>query len=451
MSATIRAPSVEMGGFKQLLVLFLPISLMTFISCLFILVEKVLLARLSVQAMESAVNASYASLIFQAPGVALVMMTQVFVGRWFGAQEWKMIGPGVWQFIWFALLSILVTIPSGVMFGHYYFHGTAIENSVFPYYYFLLGINFLYPLGSSLACFYIGQSKTRLVVISTISSQIVKLLLGYLLIFGWGWIPAFGLLGGAIGTLVAQGGFCLFLFWNFLKPANARLYNTREWQFKPKLFWSCIQPGLLRAINRILGFGSWAAIAHLMAIRGGEYILILSIGGALFLFLPFLGDALCQAQTTIVSQILGAKKYNLMDKAFRSGALLSTITTIILCLPLVIFPIATYHYLFPDAILDDLKIKYVFWGIWLSFAFFSFTYVPISYILAFKDTKFSFFMGFVSWINGYLLMYVALDIVKISAEYFWFALVIMHSTTALFYYMRMRWLQTKVRAIPATA
>ena len=145
------------------------------------------------------------------------MMAQVFVGRWLGAQEWKAIGPGIWQFIWFSVLSMFITVPCQLIYGKFYFHGTGLEEVVLPYFYLLVGINFLYPLGSTLACFYLGQGKTRLVLWVTISSQVGKLLFAYLLIFGWGgWIPSLGLLGGAVSTLVAQGGFCLALLGVFL-------------------------------------------------------------------------------------------------------------------------------------------------------------------------------------------------------------------------------------------
>ena len=84
---------------------------------------------------------------------------------------------------------------------------------------------------------------------------------------------------------------------------------------------------------------------------------------------------------------------------------------------------------------------------WLSFAFFTLTFLYISYILAFKDTKFSLFMGFVGWINGFLLMYVAIHVIEISADQFWLVLAIMHATTALCYYLRLKWLESTVMPV----
>lgn len=445
MSIVKDRPFLSTGSFRELVRLFAPILLMTFSSCLFLFVEKLLLARLSLDAMEAAINAAYASQIFQAPTVALAMMAQVFVGQWRGAREWTSIGPGVWQFIWFSLLSMIITIPVSLYYGQSYFHGTNIEGIVLPYFYVLVSINFLYPLAATLSCFYIGQGRTRLILWSTVGSQLLKLLVAYPLIFGWSnWIPGLGIMGGAISTVIVQGSFCILLLWIFLNKEHAATFHSRNWSFKPKLFWECIHPGILRAVNRTLVVVSWASIAHLMTLKGGDYLLVLSIGGTLVLFLPFLGDAISQAQITVVSNILGGKNYHLLNKAFRSASALTLITILILSIPLLILPLQTFYYLFPGISLDDATIRMVLFGVWVSFACFTFAYVPISYILAFKDTQFSLFMGGMSWINGYLLMYIAIEKIQISADKFWLVLSLMNGSTALLYFWRMKWLQSRL-------
>lgn len=433
------------GSFKPLLRLFVPVMLMTFSNCIFLFLEKLFLARLSVEAMVAAVSATYACMVFQVPCVALAMMAQVFVARWLGGQEFRVIGPGIWQFIWFSFLSMVITVPGNLIYGHYYFQGVSIEAVVQPYFIFLVSINFLYPLAAVLTCFYLGQGKTLLVLYSTVGSQVLKMLLAYLLIFGWGdWIPAFGLMGGAISTLIAQGGVCLLLFLIFISKKNVAGFDSRNWFFRPRLFWDCIQTGLLRAGNRILNVTSWASIAYLMSSKGGEYQLVLSLGGTLFLFLPFLGDALCQAQTIVVSQILGAERYDSLKKAFRSGSLLSLAAIAIMAIPFLCLPLQTYNYLFSTVVLSETVVRLVFFGIWLSFAFSTFGFVPISYILAFKDTKFSLFMGCLNWLNGYLLMFFAINYINIPSDQFWIVLSLMHGSTALMYVWRMKWLESKI-------
>ncbi len=445
MTLTEQNTHLHTGELRKLFLLFLPILLMTFSTAMPLFMEKLFLARISKEAMEIAVNAAYVAQIFQAPCVALAMMAQVFVGRWFGAQEYQAIGPGIWQFIWFSCLSIVITLPAGWFFSNYYFRGTPLETGGVSYCHFLIAINFLYPLGAALSCFYLGQGKAKIVLLATLGAQIIKAVSAYFLIFGYSdWIPRLELMGGAISTLIAQGSFCVFLLWDFLKSKYHVFFNSHIWHFRPRLFWECIHPGLLRAFNRILSFMSWIFTAGIAKAKGGDYLLSLSIGGALFLFLPFLGDALCQAQTTIVSQILGSKSYQFLNKALRSGVILVVIMSLLVAIPLILFPLQTFDLLFPKIALDSLSIQKNFLGIWISFSFFLFGFLPVSYVLAFKDTRFSLFMGAFSWLNGFLFMYFAINIKNIDANMFWLVLSVTHVVGALLYWQRMRWLQSKI-------
>jgi Na+-driven multidrug efflux pump len=433
------------GKFKEFATLFFPVLGMAFSSCLFLLVEKILLARLSISEMEAAISVAYVCQIFQLTCVTLVMMAQVSVARWFGAKEWGEIGPGIWQFIWFSLLSTALTVPLGIAYGNYFFANTSIRELALPFFYLSMAISFLYPLGATLSCFYLGRGKTHLVLFATIGSQALKVALAIPLILGWGsWIPSLGLFGGWLSTLIAQGVLCLLLFFRFLKQKNRALYNSHIWIFRPRLFWDLIQPGLLRAGSRILNVTCWVSVARLMTAKGGDYLEVLSLGGALSLFLPFFGDAICQAQTIITSQILGAKKLYLLKKVFLYGFSLSIIFMLLTAIPLVLFPKFTFAHLFPSLNVDPLLVDRTFFGVWVSFVFYTLGYVGVSYILAFKDMTFVFLMGCFNWVNGYLLMYIAIEKVGIGADQFWLVHSLMHGSTMLIYFLRARFLLQRV-------
>ena len=237
-----KQPVVNLTGrVREFTLLFIPILLVSFSSCLFLLVEKVLLAQLSIEEMEAAVSVAYICQIFQIVCISLAMMAQVSVAGWFGAENWKTIGPGIWQFIWFSFLSMLITVPIGFAYGNYFLAQTSIQEIAHPYFYFLSSINFIYPLGTALSCFYLGRGKTRLVLVASVGSQILKIALAIPLILGWGpWIPSFGLLGGAISTLLAQGGYCLVLFAAFCSSENRKNFSPIARNFNSSRFWEVI-------------------------------------------------------------------------------------------------------------------------------------------------------------------------------------------------------------------
>lgn len=435
------------GNVSEVVILLLPLALMTFSSSSVIFVEKLFFARLSAETIEVALNVNYVCRIFQAPCLALAMMAQVYVGRQYGAREEQTIGNHVWQFIWFSLLSMSVTVPLSVLYGHLYFEGTILEQSAMPYFYFLVLMNFLYPLGASLSCFFIGLGKTRFVLVATLAAHFSNLMLVYLLVFGVeGWIPAFGLIGGAISFMTSQGLFCLVLLAIFLSPKHATAYGTHRWHFHPKLFWECVYPGLMRALNRVSVFLCWASIARLMIAKEGEYLLIWSIGGTMTLFLPFIGDAVCQALTTINSHLVGAKNSALFGKLDRCACVILVPIIGLMAIPMVGFPGLTFHAFFPELSLADASVSKLFLGLWLGCTYWTFSYIPASRILAFKDASFFLFMSCLSWITCFFLMYTSVHIVKIPADQCWIILSFSNLADLAVYSWRSQYL-TKHRQI----
>ncbi len=427
------------GEFKGLWILFLPLVGTTFANHIFSLLEKLFLTRVSSQAMESAINATYACQIFQAASIALVMMAQVSVARWHGARESKTIGPGVWQFIWASLLSMALTVPASLLYGIWFFRGTELEVSVLPYFQLLTWFNFLYPLGASLSCFFLGRGKVRFILLATLADQTLKIGLSYVFIFGLGsWIQPIGFLGGLVANLTTQGLLCLFLFGVFIQKKQREVHHSHKWRLQPALFWSCIQPGIFRALNRAFSFGSWASIAHLMLSKGGDFLLVLSIGGSLTLFFPFLFEAIYQAQTTVVSHIIGAGRWNVLLKAARPGVLLVCFCVLLIGIPLLGFPSFTFNFLFPNTALDTTSVQPLLFGVWLWFAYFTASAVPMSYILSFKDTKFYFYLGTIFWVTDYLLMYFFVEKMHIPASLFWIVLAAIQAVSSIpIYFWRM--------------
>lgn len=412
---------------SELLFFFFPIVVITFFNYLFLFAEKVFLGRISTQFMEAAVAVGYLVAIFQGSLVGIAMMAQVDIGKKHAAQDWRLIGPVVWQWIWFALLSMLLTVPANLLYGYLYFHGTEIEAVAWPYFCLIISATFLYPLGAVLSCFFLGQRKRKLVFFGTLSCHVLKLGLAYLLIFGWShWIPALGLLGGAVSALIAQGGLCLLLLGVFLNSTNTALYDTRNWPIRLKILYSSIKPGLFRGITRILGFTCWAAITHLMIEKGGNHLLVLSVGGTIFLLCQCAGDALCQAQMTLVSRLLGARDHFRLQQALAVGLLMAAFVSFLLAIPLLLYPQLIFGLLFPTISIDPVAVSNVLWGVWLSVSFFTISYIPTAHVLAFQDMKFFVAMGGLNWVNGFLWMYWMIDFIEIKADQFWIALCFTH-------------------------
>ena len=77
-----------------------------------------------------------------------------------------------------------------------------------------------------------GLSQTRYPMYATIVANVINITLNYLLIFGHFGFPRMGVVGAAVGTLVARVGMCVFLWYLFRRRAAFAPYVSR-FSFRP--------------------------------------------------------------------------------------------------------------------------------------------------------------------------------------------------------------------------
>ncbi len=153
-------PLVGMKG--EFLRLFIPIAATILSGSLLAFVERLLLARFSLEGMEAALTVMYVSRLFYFPCMAVPLMAQAAIGFHMGAQEKQAVGPCMWQMVWFCIFSAFITIPLGWGVGQFYFSGMTIASLALPYYNLLSPLNFLYPLIAAFAAFYIGIGRAKI-------------------------------------------------------------------------------------------------------------------------------------------------------------------------------------------------------------------------------------------------------------------------------------------------
>ncbi|HEX2579198.1 MAG TPA: MATE family efflux transporter [Rhabdochlamydiaceae bacterium] len=432
------------GSIRELLSLATPLFLILFAGCVLNFLERIWFAHFSLQALEASVNAIYLLRIFQMPCIALAMMAQAYVGYHNGAKELTNIGRCIWQMIWFSLFSMVITVPLSFFAQDLFFKGLEVEKTAAPYFVILVFCNFLYPLGSALSSFYLGRGKTTFTVLATLGAYLLNAGLDIALIFGIDpWIPAMGLKGAAFATLLSQGVFCLLLFALFVKKSNQETFGTREWKFQPKIFWKYISPGIPRAMGRLLLFAFWAANTHIMAVKGGDYQLILSIGGTIGMFVMFLSDGILQAFVVLISNALGARNYDRFKKFLNSGLLVIFVLGVILIFPLVLFPNSVVS-LFSLKTTLTASLKWCLMWMWLHTVVLMLNALLLAVLLSYKDTVFVLIASFIAAVFGYMTTFAGMNYFKLSADKFWFlTFVNMVFCTCLYAWRisRKQWLQ----------
>lgn len=430
------------GSIREIIALAAPIFLIQFSTCLVGFFERILFSHFSISSLEASLNAVYILRLFQLPAIAVTMMGQAFVGYYNGTRQPNSIGSCVWQMIWFSLLSMLLIVPLSFYCFHLFFAGTEIETQVAPYFFLLSFSNFLFPMGTALSSFYLGRGKVKFITLTTLLVALLNAGLDFLLIYGVpSLIPPLGLKGAALATILSQGVFCTILLILFLNKSNDQTYATRYWQWRPKAFWHFISPSLPRAFGRLVLISVWAANSHVMVAKGGDYLLVLTIGGTIVLFLSFLGDGLLQALVVLVSNAFGGQDFANIKRILRSGLVFAWMIGLTLSLFLIFFPQGVLSLLSLPEFTHSTSLAWVWFHIMVTLM----NALPLSVLLSAKDTLFLLFANLATWITGYLPVHLGITYFGLSCDKFWLlASTSMFVSTGLYFFRiyQKKWLQS---------
>lgn len=432
------------GGVRELLTLVLPIFTLLFTPCLVGFFERIFLSRYSLEALEGSMQALYVLQIFQFPLINFANMTQVFVGKHLGAGESEEVGHCVWQMAWISLLSMLLIVPLGMLISPFFLKGVAGEIHATTYFNTLLGATFLFPLGAALSSFYLVQERIYFMIKSTFFAYGLMLFLESVLILGIPHIlPPLGTLGASLSMGIGRLLFCMILFICFLKQPYLELYQTNRWKIDFHKIRTYLRVCAPRAGGRVFALLAWAFSSHFMAIKGGYYPLVLSIGGTLILFCYFFTDSLIQALTVIFSRYLGAKHYQEIWKSWRAGLFLVLLIAGTLSIPFLIFPDIILSFFFKEVPTGQLleylhNTLYGVWG-WGLINNLAGLFLPL--LLARQDTLFYIIAVFFAVLTSAIPVYFFIYRLNWAPDKFWLILIVEQFVLLCLYAFRTLWLQ----------
>jgi MATE family multidrug resistance protein len=414
------------GIWKELLALFFPIITVLFLGSFVGSIERICLARHSLEALNGGVQAICALQFFQLTCIVFANMTQVFIGEHLGSNEFSKVGNRVWQMIWLSLLSMMIIFPLSTVTAPFFFKGTEHKDISSAYFQVLISGNFLFPLGAALSAFFLAQGKRWIVVWSSIGAYILNLALDLLLIFGIpSLFPPMGAQGAAWSGLIAKLAFCSILFFQFLAKPNRELYKTQLFQVTPSSLWNCIRVCTPRATGKAFAILIWTATTYLMIAKGGHYLSVLSIGTTLTLFCCFLSESLIQSLSVLISRYLGSKEYLKLWKICRYGLFFALAISSLLAIPLLIFPDFVLSFFFSElpSELERQFLRNTLYWIWFWVFFNSVNSPLLSFILAARDTVYYMIVMSLTWLTSWLPIYYCLYHLKWSPDKFWFILI----------------------------
>lgn len=311
------------GGYRELLIIAVPLIFSTGSWSLLIFFDRMFLSWYSPEAIAAAVPAGLASFSMLCFFIGTAAYVNTFVAQYFGAKEQTMIGAIIWQGLYFSLFCLLFVVPA-YLFADVFFafigHPQQVQYLETIYFKTLMYSALFMVMNNVLSSFFSGMGKTIVVMWVNVLIAIINIVLDYLLIFGKLGFPAMGIHGAAIATNIAVISGCLLLLILVFRAQHECLYQVYSgWKFNYRLFRRLIHYGMPNGMRLFIDMSSLTAFLMFMGQIGTRELAIsnIAININALSFLPMVG--LMIGVSVVVGQRLGEKKPWLAEKATWSG------------------------------------------------------------------------------------------------------------------------------------
>jgi len=425
-----------------LILSILSVNVMTFI-------DRLILAKYDLRAMNAAVVAGLVFSIFQFGTVGIAAISEVFVGQYNGAKKFSRMGAPVWQMIWFSLMTTLIFWPLGLFAGGLFIPNPEFVADGIPFFKWMMIFGPSFPLATALASFFVGRGRVKLVMSATILSNLLNICLDFILIFGVkGYLDPMGAKGAAIATGISQLVQAIVLFIVFLRRRHRETHGTCEWRFRPKAFLQAIYIGVPASLSSIIELSAWSILAQILAKVSEAHITFFSIGDSFFVLFSFGFWGLQKGLTALVANYIGAKREEMIGACLRSGIKIVLGIMLIFTIPLFFFPeVLVQQFINADnyGINEELMqhaASAMKW-LWMYFMLDAIAWLICGVLTAAGDTKFVMIMnGLSAWLFSIVPTYIFVVYLGGSPAVTWALCALyglLNSVSFYFRYRSKRW------------
>lgn len=306
------------SGGREILRLAFPMVISSLSWTILSFIDRIFLFHWSEQALAAVFPASLLWWTSISIAIGTCMYVQTFVSQYSGAGHDEQIGPIVWQGNWIALLIsplMLLLVPLAPLIFGWAGHAPEIMADEVTYFSYLsLGTPALL-LSHSISSFFSGRGKTWIVMLVDAGAAILNIVLDYWWIFGGLGLPAYGVAGAALATVVAFYAKLLVYGWLFLSPVYRSQFRTNLWRIDWPQLWRLLSYGGPGGVQFLLEAGGFTAFVFLVGRLGQTELAAtnLAFNISSFAFMPVFGFG--AAVSILVGQRLGANQVELASQA----------------------------------------------------------------------------------------------------------------------------------------
>ncbi|MDD2218619.1 MAG: MATE family efflux transporter [Desulfoplanes sp.] len=338
----MKSLSLISASHKEVVRISLPLVLSMGATTLMEFTDRIFLARYSLDAIAAAVPSGFMVLLVMTFFLGTAGYISVFIAHYIGSHRFDSVGKMLWQGIYFSLAATVIFIGFS-MLGPLIFdlmgHAPAIRSLESEYFRILCVFAGCDILGAVFSGFYIGQGRTRPVLLVTMLGMFVNIPLDYCLINGIWLFPEWGIRGAAVATGISWAIIMLLLGVLVFLPQQVRhfsLLSTKQLDAARLL--RLVRVGFPNGFQFFLDIFAFTVFAAVVGHIGVQELaatnIVLNINA--IAFMPLVGFSM--GTSTLVGQAMGAgcpQKAQLMT---RSSLHLAGMYTVLVAMVYLVFP-----------------------------------------------------------------------------------------------------------------
>ena len=304
---------------KAIVILSIPMVLEMLMEGLFAVVDAYWVSKISVNALATVgLTESVITLVYSI-AIGLSAAATATVARRVGEKRPELAERAAMQATILAvIIAVLIGVP-GYIFAEDILLLMGAEKELIAecsgYTRIMFGTNIVIMLIFLFNAIFRGAGNASYAMYALWISNGINIVLDPILIFGWGPIPAMGIEGAAIATVIGRSIGVAFQLVILLNGVGIVKLAINKIQVHWKTMWKLIDIAIGGAFQYIIMSASWIFMMRIVAESGPEAMAgyVTAIRIIIFTFMPIWG--LSNAAATLVGQNLGAKKPDRAEKS----------------------------------------------------------------------------------------------------------------------------------------
>lgn len=295
---------------RRLLVIAFPMVISQASDTVMLFVDRLFLSRLGEAYLAASMSGGLSQFMISSFFIGTIGYVTAVVAQYYGAGRHEKCAEATFQAVMLSFISYPILLALSPLLK--YFFAALGQSSLqveLAYTYFhtlIFGVIFL-VLRHALTGFFIGIGRTTMVMIANAVGMLVNIPLNYVLIYGKLGLPAMGLKGAAVGTILGNATIFVILTAFYLRGKNRTDFATHHsLVFRPKILKTLLKFGIPAGFEMFLNAAAFNLFVQAMHSYGTRVAAAVTIAfnWDIVAFLPMLGMG--HAVTALVGQNVGA-------------------------------------------------------------------------------------------------------------------------------------------------